>query len=164
MTHQPIEVTTRGDLANRSGDAGTAVVLFVDPSDAPFLEDWLEASHDGRWGRFDAIVMADTCLPQSCWKRVLRPRWWAPLDTATQQQLQTGPTLEIAHQVVGLFPTICTFERVMFACTYGKSRSQLTAQAYRQWMGLTGSVDAALVQRNPWWHHLLERALSAAPP
>lgn len=162
--NQTVEVTTRGDLANRMGQRDTAVVLFIDPNDAPFLEDWLELSRDGLWGRFDAMVMADTCLPRASWKRVIRPRWWAPLDKATQQQLQTGPTLEAAHQVVALFPTLSTFERVVFACTYGKSRSQLTAQAYRQWAGLTGSSDAALIQRNPWWHHLLEHVLSTARP
>lgn len=161
MASKTMEVTTRGDLANRAGDLRTAVLLFIDPSDAPFLEDWLRDSQDGHWGCFRCVEMADASLPFPAWGRALQPRWWLPLDSASKHLLATGPTSEKARQVVGVFPEISRFDHAIFACTYGKSRSALTAQAYRRWTGHP-SEDAALVQRNPWWHHLLERALADA--
>lgn len=160
--HPTVEATTRGDLANRRACPRTAVMVFLDPDDAPFLEDWIQSSQ-ASWGAFHSFAMADTQVHEEQWERAAHRRWWKPLSAATQQVLDNGPTPEIAQSVVTLFPELNPFDRVVFACTYGKSRSQLAAQAYRCWRDPAWPEDPQLVQRNSWWWFLLQGQVHLAP-
>ena len=150
----------RGDLANQAPRTDVAVVVFLDPADAPFLNDWVEESQDGRWGLFEHFVMLDTSIPSNQWRRVLKPKWWQPGPAALiRQQLANGPNLAHAQRMVGLFPSLAKHPEVIFACTYGKSRSKIAAEAFEAWLKKNPmTLPATLRERNPWWAHLLEEA------
>lgn len=160
--HPPlIRVTTRGDIANTRPNPDVAVVVFLDPADAPFLADWLEASCKGGWGAFEYVVMEDTAIPEDSWKKVLNPAWWrlGP-GRDVRKALETGPSPEHAKRLVGMFPELAEHTEVVFACTYGKSRSVIAAKAFEAWNnGQPLFLSDSVRQRNPWWAHLLERAL-----
>lgn len=153
-----ITVTTRGDLANQPPRQDTAIVVFLDPADAPFLRDWLDQAQDGQWGLFEPFVMLDTSIPPEQWGRVLKPKWWQPNPSVSiRQRLASGPNLEHAQRLVGLFPTLTRYREVVFACTYGKSRSMIASRAFEAWLNKNSMVlPTSLRERNPWWAHLLE--------
>lgn len=156
-----ISITTRGHLANQAPRLDTAVVVFIDPSDKPFLADWIAESIDGRWGMFEVFWMADTSIPKTHWERVLTPKWWARRPpAAVRQTLAGGPTRGAAQRLTGLFPRLAQHPRVVFACTYGQSRSFLAARAFQAWRDeIPLTLPPDLAQRNPWWAHLLDLAL-----
>ena len=112
---------------------------------------------------FFSIFMEDTALPEAHWIKALDPKWWRPLSTEHKRLLETGPTTDLADQLVATFPAMVEFEEVIFACTYGKSRSVLAAEAFKAWLkGPHASLDLYFSERNPWWHALLVNSLKRA--